>query len=198
MLCRVCQTMQKHMAALILSCSLEIICEIIICNSKEFIIKARTAWDIAHELHEIKNKSWLRTVAVGNNLMEGKALDWVSGEGRAWPGAEGGVLGLRRDHGRVEVWRKRDAVPLALSPVWHSSPEGCASLLVLCSLRILRKPLCPTSTEPAPSLVPLHSFSLYFRSYIWGCLPALTASIDRTMQRGHVFKWQSFNFYQLH
>lgn len=35
---------------------------------------------------------------------------------------------------------------------------------------------------------PLHSLSLYFRSYIWGCLPALTASIDRTMQRGHVFK----------
>lgn len=141
MLCWVCQTMQKHMVALILSCSLEIICEIIICNSKEFIIKARTAWDIAHELHEIKNKSWLRTVAVGNNLMEGKALPWVSGEGRAWPGAEGGgVLGLRRDHGRgqgrgVEKVRCSAAGPVArvalisrglcfsLGPLFPSDPQ---------------------------------------------------------------------------
>lgn len=166
MLCRVCQTMQKHMVALILSCSLEIICEIIICNSKEFIIKARTAWDIAHELHEIKNKSWLRTVAVGNNLMEGKALDWVSGEGRAWPGAEGRswgcggtTAGSRCGESEMQCrWPCRPCgthLPRAVLLSWSSVPFGSSG-----------SPCARTPQSPPPASYPCIPFTLFSLLYL--------------------------------
>lgn len=101
--------------------------------------------------------------------MEDKALPRVSREGGLvleQRGGLGAVVGPQKGAGS-RCGESEMQCTLALSPVWHSSPEGCASG-PLCPLLPLdlQEAIVPNLHRACPQPPTLHSLSLYFHSYI--------------------------------